>query len=491
MTVIEATKLTFWTAFCPALLLLFHSNAVANINGVESVRVIAAEEPPVYDLDQIEREVSDTIRRTRRNLWLRIAVLEIDPLGSASNDCGSGNPLLAAVELLCEVGSAVGQVAREVEINQAINASQQAHIESDPELAPDLVANVDKLLSSNLLQLRLATAVEDFVTVHTGIEVTDGSSATIPGHRIATNLVKVEAVGNKIDSRIAIRLHGEAELISTRDGIIVEKYSYTVETPKHFIEGWSQGGIGLLAASFSDGITRMAEVLAEEVLLVVTSPRQHRKGYIVQVVAPKYKILALRDSDFMSIGGMYYATRTLQPTFTWKDFREAYTKDPLYAETPASELEVSYDVRIYRSHLAGDGNSLLLSHQSDKPIRLMPGQLLHEFRGISGQEFTPDIKFEHCTPYAWTIRARFVVDGKSHLTYWSGTYKEKKVEQLRQYRISERAGVRTARSLGTITGWNLNEMWREEAQYFPFLATAPKQKCKKEEIIAAAVNRSP
>jgi hypothetical protein len=472
------------------LLFLFHGNAAANIHGVETVRVIAADEPPAYDLDQIEDEVTDTIRRTKRNLWVRVAVLEIDPLGSTSNDCGSGNPLLAGVELLCEVGNAVEETARRAQVNQAINTATRTHVESDAELAPDLSVNIDKLLSSNLLQLRLATAVEDFVVDHTGIDVVGGGSAAVPGHRITTNLLRVEAVSNKIDSRVAIRLHGEAVLVNNRDGAIVDKYFYAVETSKHFIEGWSQGGIGLLAASFAEGITTMAEVLAEEVLLVVTSPRQRRKGYLVVPVAPKYKI-SLRNNHFIGIGVEYRPTDTLQPAFAWEDFRDAYAKDPLYADAAASELEVSYDIRIYRSRLAGNANPLLFPRPPEMPILLIAGEMLHEFRGISGEEFTPNITFEHCTPYAWTIRARFVVDGKKHLTYWSGDYKEKKVEQLRQYRISEQASVRTARSIGMTMGWNLNEMWREEAQYFPFLATSPEHKCSTEEVIAAMAKKSP
>lgn len=487
----NALRSTAPIAFCAALLFMSYGNTIANVHGVESVEVVYPERPPVYDLDQIESEAIDTITRTRRNLWVRVAVLEIDPLSSVDDDCGPGNPFLAGVELLCEVGNAIEQAARRVQVDEAIRQSKQAYVESDAQLAPDLADNVDKLLSSNLLQLRLATAVEKFLADHTGIEVVNRASANVPGHRITTNLLGVEAVNNKIDSRIAIRLYGEAVLKSNRDGAVVDKYVYTVETPRHFVEGWSQGGIGLLAASFAEGITKMAEVLAEEVLLIVTSPRQRRKGYLVEAVAPKYSIFSLRDSDFMSAGGMYYATGTLQPSFKWKDFRNAYAKDPLCAATAVSELEVSYDIRIYQSRLAGDANPLLLSRTAEQPIRLMPGELLHEFRGISGEEYTPDTTFERCTPYAWTIRARFIIDGRTHLTHWSGSYTEKNVEQLRQARISETASFRTARSMGVITGWDLNEMWREEAQYFPFLATSQGQKCSNEEILAAIAKKSP
>ena len=51
------------------------ANAAANIHGVETARIIAADQPPLYDLDQIEDEVTDTIRRTKRMHRIQVALL--------------------------------------------------------------------------------------------------------------------------------------------------------------------------------------------------------------------------------------------------------------------------------------------------------------------------------------------------------------------------------------------------------------------------------
>jgi len=488
----NSSEVTFRVALCAAAVLLFHGNAAANIHDVESLRVIAADEPPAYDLDQIENEATDAIERTKRNLIIRVVLLEIDPLGSTTRrECGSGNPLSAAVGLLCEMGDSIEQAARRAAINESIRETRQTHVESDAELAPDLANGVERLLASNLLQLRLAAAAEDFIAEHTGIEIVGSGSASAPGHRFTTSLVTVEAIGNKIDSRIAIRLHGEAVLTRNSDGAVVDSYSYVVETPSYLVEGWSQGGAGLLASSFSEAITKMAERLGEEVLLIVTSPHQRSNGYLVQPISPKHKITLTGRSGFVTGGGQYRATDTLQPTFGWEDFRDAYARDPLYKDVTASQLDVSYDLRIYRSHPARRAEPMLFVGQGDAPISLIAGELLHEFRGISGETFSPEIKFDHCTPYAWTIRARFVIKDRIHLTYWSGGYKEKNVEKLRQHRISEKAGTRMTRSIGGVMGFDTDEMWLEEAQYFPFLATSPGKKCSNEEILAAMAEESP
>lgn len=492
MNVRNPSELTLRLAMCAASMLLLHGNAAANIHGVETIRVIAAAEPPAYDLDQIENEATGAIRRADRNLIIRVVLLEIDPLGStAGDDCGSPNPLTAAVGLLCELGNSVEQAARRAAIDESIRETKQAHEESDAGLSADLADGVERLLSSNLLQLRLAAAVEDYVAANTGMKLVGSGSATAPGHRLSTNLVRVEAISNRMNSEIAIRLHGEAVLTRASDGAMLDSYNYVVETPGYLLEGWSKGGAGLLARSFSEAITRMAEVLSEEILLIVTSPRQRRSGYLVQPTSPKYKITLMGSSGFSGGGGQYRATDTLQPTFAWESFRQAYARDPLYKDVPASKLDVSYDLRIYRSREARSAQPMLLPGQDDMPVVLVAGELLHEFRGISGESFKPEIEFRHCTPYAWTIRARFVANGKTHLTYWSGGYKEDKVEELRQARISDKASVRMARSSGSIMGWDMDEMWLEEAQYFPFLATAPKKKCSKEEVLAAMADKTP
>jgi hypothetical protein len=484
---------TIWPAFLgPLLSLIFHGDAAANIHGVETIRVVAAEEPPAYDLAQIEDEVTDAISRTKRNLWVRVALLEIDPLGSAvGDDCGPGNAVTAAIGLLCEIGNSIEQAERRAEINEAIRESKQAHVDSDSELASDLADGVDRLLSSNLLQLRLAAAVEDFIADHTGIEIVGAGSAAVPGHQLTTKLLRVEAVSNKLDSSIAIRLHGEAVLARNEDVAAVDSYSYVVETPGHLVEGWSKGGVGLLSRSFSEAIAKMAEVLSEEVLLIVTSPQRRGKGYLVQPILPKFKITFMGGSGFSGGGGQYRATDTLQPTFTWEDFREAYARDPLYKDVTASLFDISYDLRIYRSRPAKSAKPMLFSGGDDMPISLIAGELLHEFRGISGESFTPEIELGHCTPYAWTIRARFVINDKRHLTYWSGGYKEKNVEEFRQHRSSQSAGTKASRSIAGIMGMNADEMWLEGAHYFPFLATSPGKKCSNEEVLAAMAKKLP
>jgi hypothetical protein len=476
----EALRLALILSF-----FLTHDSA-ANIHGVERVEIVPAPEPPAYDLGQIESEVTDAIKRSERNLMIQVAILSMDPLDDSGSECGD-ILFFPGVGIMCEAGKAIEEAVRRADIEDTVTQMQRAHVESDPTLAPDLALEVDKLLSSNYLQLRLAGAVRDFIAKQTDIDVNGGSGSSSTEHRLDTRLLNVEAVGSKVDAQIVLRLQGEVALVQLSDGAVLDRYTYTVETPGHFIEGWSQGGLVLLATSFDAGIRKMAEVLSEELLLTVYSPRQRRKGYLLKAAAPKNKVcmFGCKYNGLKNYG--YYETETLQPTFEWEDFRDAYARDPLYKDTTASDLEVTYDLRIYRSRLWLMQIRSPIGESPDPLPIMLTGDLIHEFRGITGMIFTPEITLKHCTPYTWTVRARFKADGKTHLTQWSGNLKEKEIEKFRQKLISDSTGARTNRSVAGFIGIDEREYWRVESYNFPFLATTSGQKCSAEEVAAAVV----
>ena len=77
MTVKKPLKLSYLAALLFPALTLFHSNAAANINGVETVHVIPSKQPPAYDLEQIQTEATGTIKRMAVKVDGALAVLVI------------------------------------------------------------------------------------------------------------------------------------------------------------------------------------------------------------------------------------------------------------------------------------------------------------------------------------------------------------------------------------------------------------------------------
>ncbi|NIW24432.1 MAG: hypothetical protein GWN29_07620, partial [Gammaproteobacteria bacterium] len=70
------------------------------------------------------------------------------------------------------------------------------------------------------------------------------------------------------------------------------------------------------------------------------------------------------------------------------------------------------------------GAQFIPNADSSELFLLLTGDLEYEFRDIADTRFVPQIELEACKPYTWTVRARFVVDGRTHLTHWSGNYDE-------------------------------------------------------------------
>jgi hypothetical protein len=473
-----------------ALVLVFASAdyATASVHGVRQLQVVPADGPPVFDLEQVQGVVSGAIDRSERNLKIQVAILRIDPLRPPQDDCGVESPApfgFATVQLLCmplaAITNALERAIRRDQIRETVDEIRQAHTESDPTLAPDLAADVDSLLSSNLLQLQLAVSAADYISKNTAIELLNDSTSDAAEYRFVTHLERVEAVDSPVDSKVSIRLYGDAALVRAADGSIIDSYRYSTETPEYFVEGWSQGGIGQLATSVSKATARLAEVLAEEVLLSVNSPRLRRKGYLLEPVSPPNKrcLIGCGINALANYG--FYATGSLRPIFEWQDFREVYAREPLYANTDASQLEVVYDVRIYATRRVDTVSTIPGAIETSSASFLFGGELLHEFREIIGTRFMPEVTFEACERYLWTVRSRFTVDGKTHVTHWSGNYDEKDIEEYRQNLISTSAGARRLRGIAGYLGFDQREYYREESYYFPFQASEPGQDCSSED----------
>jgi hypothetical protein len=457
------------------LLLMFSSEAGANAHGVTSLEIIPAEEPPIYAFDQIEDEVTTSIRRADRNLQIRVAMLGVGSGASSSGDCDAPDAF-AAFELFCDLSVAIANsIESAVERKQseeAIEQATRAHIASDPALAPNLASAVDQLLASNAMQLRLAGAIAQVVADETDIDIVGVGANPAAEHRLSSRLTAVEAVGSRANPGIAIRLHGQVSLTRVDNETVVATQDYVTQTPEYLIEEWSQGGIQLLSDGFSKALMNLAEVLAEEAFLTVTSPKQRRSGYLLEPTTPLNEVCLKCDFRTLRNYG-YFELDTLVPTFEWNAFEDAYAEDPLVPDADASTLEVTYDLRLFRARrMFWD--------------ILVAGEQIAEFRGIQATNFSPGFPLDRCAPYLWTVRARFSIDGRTYLTHWSGNFKEKKIEDFRRKRTADSGGAAAARAF---TGYTLaldqNEYWREGSYYFPFIPNDSDQHCTADETTLA------
>lgn len=258
-----------------------------------------------------------------------------------------------------------------------------------------------------------------------------------------------------------------AMLVRNSDDVVITSHAYSVETKEHSVANWRQGGAQLLAEAFADSMAGAAEVVAEETLLTVRSPAQKKQGYLVKASKPKNKVCLFGCKFTTAKNYGFYETKTTQPTFEWDAFEPQFAADPLVEGQTLSSNQVEYDLRIHRAVPIPITNKTLGA-----------GDVVQEFRAIESNSMTLDEPLEHCTAYVWTVRSRFDIDGKTHLTHWGGNYKESDIEKFRSKQTQRSGSVKFNAEGAGFLGQDQQYFYRESTYYFPFYVVEPGKKCK-------------
>jgi hypothetical protein len=445
--------------------------ASANVHDVGSLMVVPTTSAPKYDLEKIANNAQDS-----KGYKAGLAILKVGYILGMGGASGSDYRCVASggLEGLCALAAVANDIAKSVETTanaaQAAGAFEQLRqMEQNTgvkELGQDFSASLESVINSAYVQTVLATTISQYVS--SNLKISSSLQDTSASHQLLVQISKVQTEGSFVNSKISIRLFGDAQLLGTQDDEVLESYSLSVETPELDLEDWEKGGPALLGKAFQDAITELGIVLAEESLTVVTSPKQKKKGYLVESLEPKNKVclFGCKKKTVKNYG--FYNSESLAPVFRWVDFQEAYKRDPLYPETPLRAEDIAYDLRIYET--------LKLPSMADL---YGPGELLHEERNIKDSSYTPAFELKPCTAYMWTVRTRFIVNDRLHLTRWSGNYKEKDLDKWRDKVGSPTRMDKFNLIGGAIAGKQDQQIfYREGSYYYPFMTHSPTGKCK-------------
>ncbi len=95
-----------------------------------------------------------------------------------------------------------------------------------------------------------------------------------------------------------------------------------------------------------------------------------------------------------------------EPTFRWEAFPKL--KELSEASAGSRITDVKYDLRIFNYRYF---------HKD-----LVANKQIYQLTGLTEPKFKLSGFFQPCHVYFWTVRARFLLDGKRQATEWSGTY---------------------------------------------------------------------
>jgi hypothetical protein len=281
-------------------------------------------------------------------------------------------------------------------------------------------AAIERLAKDGVGQLRLpevtAEAVEGSVKKLTGLDaaaVAAGGAELGPdwyrtlrgrgfGAAIELKLKEVGFVGSGSDPIIALFMTAEARLIDTASGQPAGLRGLVYVSPERGIRQWARDGAALTKAEIERGYRTLAERIVEDLVLRAIGDREPDNVYALTCgLVPRRPRPQWEGVPGVGSGRLAESpVESVTPMLEWEPAGEVGpVTDAVSAGTRTGKI--AYDLRIWSSV---DG---------------APVDLVYERLGLPQPQHRVETALEPDSTYFWSVRTRYVVDGRTLVTRWN------------------------------------------------------------------------
>lgn len=242
-------------------------------------------------------------------------------------------------------------------------------------------------------------------------------------------IIRVRVLPHEADTFI-LETQIRAALVDASSGVSVDSNLYIHRTvPARAADWLARGGIPVIEA-VGEGVRETARTFVEDRWVLYTAPGVDNAPfggvytYGLHPVSPEIgrrPKLALKDlfnppsaSNTTWFGLGFSPVETLQPEFRWETFPRP--GDIAAAGSRERFARVRYELRIY---------SVQPLPRTQSSLEYAPyhtTRMIYERKEIDAEAHRLATPLSPCTRYVWTVRARFVLDGRERWTEWSGSY---------------------------------------------------------------------
>lgn len=225
----------------------------------------------------------------------------------------------------------------------------------------------------------------------------------------------------------ALVLTTQARLLDTRSHAVLDQIEHARRSEAHTAEEWLQDN----AASFVRAVDTLIQGNARDIVLEFfrlyhppTPPEPDAEvGRVVpyHVLKPVYPKPRRGGVDLREIVSRRYAkgwggfdvvpVDELQPTLRWEAFPRQADR-PGKAEEARHFANVSYEVSVFRAIFTKDDFYYAGGHY-------VAGPRVYARKGLTEPWHRIEEPLRPCARYAWTVRARFELDGQTRVTEWT------------------------------------------------------------------------
>lgn len=196
-------------------------------------------------------------------------------------------------------------------------------------------------------------------------------------------------------------MRGHARLVRVADSTALFEWPLDYKSGPHELTKWLADGGRLLAEEFEQAYRELAERIYDEAFLI--TPIE------LPVVSNLWEVRCWLEPLYpeRSFG---YRVDTLRPTLRWTAFPREIDREKLDPAVLRKIGGVTYDLRIWDEDV---------DQRLDRSWNLQwRNRLFYERTGLAAPQHTLEVPLAPASRYYWSVRARFVVDGRPMATRW-------------------------------------------------------------------------
>lgn len=332
--------------------------------------------------------------------------------GLASGMGGCTGPFCGAVVILwlgvCGVAGTVGTVV------SAVSAPKKKEVRSaETTMRSALDA---RTIQESLVHQVIAAAGEDDHVVSLAVEgeadgkwdyrpLADAGVQTV----LEVTLVKVGTEGPGINTPVQLVMNAHARLVNTSDNRELFSADYDYGGKRLTISEWSANQGQALLLALQSGYADLGRHIYDNVFMLYPFPdrQAHMSGFLVATfgLEPRYPGIRGQLSGDRLLGAHFEWTvvDSIRPVISWEAFPRAGDRK-VAPEDMARASNVRYDLIIARER------------------NLAPDEVVYRREGLPEPRHQIETRLQPDARYFWTVRARFVLDGRERVTEWGATH---------------------------------------------------------------------
>ena len=332
--------------------------------------------------------------------------------GLASGMGGCAGPFCGAVVILwlgvCGVAGTVGTVVGEV---SAPKKKEVRAAETTMRSALDA-----RVIQETLTHQVIAAAGDDSGLVALTMEreaegvrdyrpLADAGIQTV----LEVTLVKVGTEGGGINAPVQLVMRAHVRLVNTPDSREFFSADYDYGGKRLKITEWSADDGQPLLQALQSGYAELGRHIHDNVFMLYPFPdrQAHMSGFLVATfgLEPRYPGIRGQLSGDRLLGSHFewIVVDSIRPVISWEAFPRTSDRKVAPADM-ARASHVRYDLIIARER------------------NLAPDEVVYRREGLPEPRHQIETRLQPDARYFWTVRARFMLDGRERVTEWGATH---------------------------------------------------------------------